>query len=98
MEPSEYVIDIKDYYKPHLTVYLAMSVAYLYHHLDVERAKAALCLNEHKGMEIDAYNLHDLCANFDLVKMMNQVSVFDADVAKGKFHPAHLADYFRRGL
>lgn len=76
------------------------STGYVYDNLEVKHVKAALYMMTNNGFGLNAYNLHDLIANWDQYKMIAELSptelvLHDAtDIEPGAFNPKHLLEYF----
>jgi len=81
---------------------LQNSIGFVRFNLQPKHVEAALWLQDHRNIAMDAHNLHDLIVNFDRCKSI--AGSFDVvasvDLPAGRFTPVHLVEYFQlmRGL
>ena len=104
MNPEHMLKDIKKQFKDILKKYpeeKKNSVGYVCDNLKLHHIKAAIFMYQNNGMQINAYNLHDLIMNYDQYKTIAEFSPDDmvlvdlTDIQPGEFNPKHLVVYFR---
>ena len=104
MKPESILRDIKKQFKDILKKYpeeKKNSTGFVYDNLELKHVKAAIYLYQNNGMNINAYNLHDLILNYDQYKTIAECSLDDMVLADltyiepGAFNPKHLVLYFQ---
>ena len=77
------------------------STGFVCKNLELHHMKAAIYMDNHNSVRLDAYNLHDLIVNWDQYKAIAEFSPDDmvihdaAEIEPGAFHPKHLIGYFK---
>ena len=100
MSAKKLIKSVKAQSRKYLTGDLTQSVDYVYHNIELKHAKAALWLNTHRQMDLNAYNLHDLILNYDSMEMLagagQPFEIADlADIPARAFNPTHLLGYLQ---
>lgn len=80
------------------------STGFVYNNVQLHHVKAAIYLNKNNGMNINAYNLHDLILNYEQYKTLAKCSSDEmvlsdlTNIKPGAFNPKHLFLYFKKVL
>lgn len=78
------------------------STGFVHDNLDLHHIIAALHMHKNNGMNLNAYNLHDLILNYDKYQTLAELTPDDmvvvdiGDIPPGSFNPKHLISFFNQ--
>ncbi len=105
MNPEIILKDLKRQLQDFLTIHpeeQEKSTGFVHDNIELDHVKAAIFMHVNQGMQLNAYNLHDLILNYDQYKTLVECSPDDMviadinDLQPGVFNPKNLIIYFRQ--